>query len=72
MAPQRNCRPDRDPDGDLMRVPFEPYVEALHTWQRRLNRVEELDQDPFDEPVDLSDIVRAAAELRPEADADWH
>jgi hypothetical protein len=60
------------PDGDLMRVPFEPYVEALHTWQRRLNRVEELDQDPFDEPVDLSDIVRAAAELRPEADADWH
>jgi hypothetical protein len=47
-------------DGSLMRVPFVPYVEALHSWQRRLNRATELDEDPFDKPVDLNDIVKAA------------
>jgi beta-glucosidase/6-phospho-beta-glucosidase/beta-galactosidase len=60
------------PDGDLMRVPFEPYVEALHAWQRRLNRVERLDTNPFDRPVDLGDIVKAAATMEPKADANWH
>jgi hypothetical protein len=55
-----------------MRKPFLPYVQALHSWQRRLNRVTELDDDPFDAPVNLEDILRAANELNPKADADWH
>jgi len=63
---------ERLPNGILMRVPYLPYVEALHSWQRRLNRVTELDGDPFDKAVDLADIVRAAKETAPEADADWH
>ena len=54
-----------------MRKPFPPYVEALHRWQRRLKRVERLDSDPFDKPVDLTDIVEAAKDLAPKADADW-
>jgi hypothetical protein len=60
------------PGGDLMRVPFEPYVEALHKWQRRLNRAEQLDDNPFDQPVDLADIHRAAAAMQPQPDANWH
>jgi hypothetical protein len=59
------------PDGSLMRVPFVPYVEAVRSWQQRLKRVTELDEDPFDKPVDLADIVTAAREMRPEADANW-
>jgi hypothetical protein len=60
------------PTGALMRKPFVPYVEALHRWQRRLRRVEQLDQDPFDQPVDLADIARAAEELDLKPDANWH
>ena len=60
------------PTGALMRKPFVPYVEALHRWQRRLNRVERLDHDPYDKPVDLDDIVRAARELDLQPDANWH
>jgi beta-glucosidase/6-phospho-beta-glucosidase/beta-galactosidase len=63
---------ERLPSGALMRKPFVPYVEALHNWQRRLNRVTELDEDPFDAPVNLEDIVKAAKELQPKPDADWH
>jgi beta-glucosidase/6-phospho-beta-glucosidase/beta-galactosidase len=59
------------PDGSLMRVPFPPYVAALKAWQTRLKRVTALDDDPFDKPVDLADIVAAAQEMRPEADVDW-
>jgi beta-glucosidase/6-phospho-beta-glucosidase/beta-galactosidase len=59
------------PNGVLMRKPFVPYVERLHQWQKRLNRVTRLDEDPFDTPVDLADVKRAAKELRPRADADW-
>jgi beta-glucosidase/6-phospho-beta-glucosidase/beta-galactosidase len=60
------------PSGALMRVPYVPYVQTLHDWQRRLNRVTELDEDPFDSAVDLEDIVRAAKEMQPVADSDWH
>jgi hypothetical protein len=59
------------PDGSLMRVPYVPYVDALRRWQKRLNRVTSLDEDPFDTAVDLADIVQAAKELAPEADKDW-
>jgi hypothetical protein len=62
---------ERLPSGALMRKPFLPYVDALRSWQRRLNRVTELDEDPFDTAVNLADIVKAAGELRPEADANW-
>src|SRR3954462_11222808 len=62
---------ERLPSGALMRVPYVPYVEALHGWQRRLNRVTELDEDPFDTAVNLEDIVKAAREMQPAADADW-
>ena len=61
-----------DADGVLTRVPFAPYVEALHSWQRQLNRPETLDADPFDTAVDLNDIMAAARALGPKADADWH
>jgi hypothetical protein len=55
-----------------MRKPFLPYVEALHRWERRLKRVAELDEDPYDQPVDLQDVMEAARELQPEADKAWH
>lgn len=61
------------PNGALMRKPFLPYVEMLHRWQRRLNRVTALDADPYDSAVDLSDIRRAAAEMEgAPPDANWH
>jgi beta-glucosidase/6-phospho-beta-glucosidase/beta-galactosidase len=60
------------PNGSLMRKPYVPYVEMLHHWQRRLNRVTELDENPFDHGVDLVDIRKAARALDPVADADWH
>ncbi|HXH51859.1 MAG TPA: hypothetical protein VNH53_00315 [Sphingomicrobium sp.] len=59
------------PDGSLMRRPFVPYVEALHKWQRRLRRVTELDENPFDQPVNLEDVIHAARELDPQPDAGW-
>jgi len=62
---------ERLPNGSLMRVPYVPYVDALRRWQKRLNRVTELDEDPFDTAVDLADIVQAAKELAPKADKDW-
>jgi hypothetical protein len=60
------------PGGALMRVPSPPYVEALRRWQKRLNRVTSLDEDPFDTAVELEDIVEAAKALAPAADPDWH
>jgi beta-glucosidase/6-phospho-beta-glucosidase/beta-galactosidase len=60
------------PNGWLMRKPFVPYVAALRRWQERLNRVTELDDDPFDTAVDLEDVIKAAAEIAPSADQDWN
>jgi hypothetical protein len=60
------------PSGALMRTPFPPYVDALHIWQRRLNRVQALDDDPFDKPIDLEEVKKLARELRSAPDADWH
>jgi len=59
------------PSGALMRKPFVPYTEMLRRWQQRLKRVTKLDEDPYDKPVDLTDILDAASELAPNADADW-
>lgn len=63
---------ERLPSGALMRRPYPPYVQALHDWQRRLNRPGELDSDPYDTAVDLGDIIHAAEDLAPEGDRDWH
>lgn len=54
------------------RIPVEPYVQKLHEWQKRLNRVTRLDADPFSDPVNLEDVVRAAREMPMESDANWH
>jgi beta-glucosidase/6-phospho-beta-glucosidase/beta-galactosidase len=60
-------------EGDtLRRVPFAPYVEELRRWQRLLNRVTVLDEDPFSDPVELADVVAAARRLQTQADANWH
>ena len=60
-----------DTDGTLRRVPHEPYVQELRRWQKELNRVTELDEDPFSDPVNLQDVVQAARRLQPRPDADW-
>jgi hypothetical protein len=60
------------PDGALMRTPYLPYVQALRWWQNRLNRVTRLDENPFDQPVTLEDVVQAAKELNPSADVGWN
>jgi hypothetical protein len=63
---------DLEPDGaDLRRAPFAPYVEELRRWQRTLNRVTVLDEDPYSDPVELEDVRRAARELRTRPDRDW-
>jgi hypothetical protein len=58
-------------NGDLRRVPFEPYVQELRRWQKTLNRVTELDEDPFSDPVELQDVVDAAARLQTQSDQNW-
>ncbi len=60
------------PGGSLMRKPYLPYVEMLHRWQRRLNRVVRLDDDPFDKAVDLEEVRTAAQNIAHQADANWH
>ncbi len=57
--------------GALTRVPYEPYVQELRRWQKLLNRVTELDEDPFSDPVELEDVVQAAHRLHTRADKDW-
>ncbi|MBW3625801.1 MAG: b-glycosidase, partial [Armatimonadetes bacterium] len=58
-------------EGNLKRVRYEPYIEELRRWQKKLKRVTELDEDPFDEPVDLDDVVAAAKQFKMEPDKDW-
>ncbi|MDQ3822938.1 MAG: b-glycosidase [Actinomycetota bacterium] len=64
------CDLERDANG-LRRVPYRPYVDELRRWQRLLNRVTELDPDPFSDPIDLEEIVEAARKLQHQPDADW-
>jgi beta-glucosidase/6-phospho-beta-glucosidase/beta-galactosidase len=58
-------------DGMLRRVPDASYIEELHRWQRLLNRVTVLDEDPFSDPVDLNDVIQAAQRLKMQPDRDW-
>jgi beta-glucosidase/6-phospho-beta-glucosidase/beta-galactosidase len=60
-----------DENGTLKRVPFAPYVDELRRWQRELNRVTVLDEDPFSDPVELRDVIDAAARMRTSPDKDW-
>lgn len=63
---------ERLPSGTLMRKPFPPYVAELRRWQQKLHRATRLDDDPFDTAVELEDVIAAARELAPAADANWH
>ena len=56
---------------DLRRVPDKAYVDTLRKWQKELNRVTELDEDPFSDPVELQDVVDAAKRLKKNSDVDW-
>jgi beta-glucosidase/6-phospho-beta-glucosidase/beta-galactosidase len=60
-----------DEQGNLKRVPHEPTVRELRRWQRILNRVTALDEDPFSDPVELNDVRRAAERFRTVPDRDW-
>jgi beta-glucosidase/6-phospho-beta-glucosidase/beta-galactosidase len=60
-----------DEGGDLKRVPAENYVNELRRWQKELNRVTVLDEDPFSDPVELQDVIDAAKRLKHKPDADW-
>jgi beta-glucosidase/6-phospho-beta-glucosidase/beta-galactosidase len=60
------------PNGTLLRKPFLPYVQMLQQWQTRLNRPTRVDADPFDTPVDLQDVIKAARELELSPDKNWH
>ncbi len=59
-------------NGELTRVPHQPYVDELRRWQKELNRVTELDADPTSDPVELQDVVDAAHRLKLQPDKDWH
>jgi beta-glucosidase/6-phospho-beta-glucosidase/beta-galactosidase len=59
-------------EGDaLRRVLHQPYVDELRKWQRELNRVQVLDEDPFSDPVELQDVIEAAKRLNMKGDANW-
>jgi hypothetical protein len=60
------------PEGDILnRVACEPYVVELRRWQKELNRVTALDEDPFSDPVELQDVVDAAKRLKKVPDQNW-
>jgi beta-glucosidase/6-phospho-beta-glucosidase/beta-galactosidase len=61
----------QDCEGDLRRAPAERYIAELRRWQKELNRVTELDPDPFSDPVELQDVIDAAKRLQKKPDADW-
>lgn len=64
---------DLERDGErLRRVLHDPYVQELRRWQKELNRVTELDEDPFSDPVELQEVIDAAKRLQIQADANWH
>jgi hypothetical protein len=60
-----------DEGGVLRRQPAEPYIEELRRWQRLLNRVTELDEDPFSDPVELQDVIDAARRMKMKPDRNW-
>jgi beta-glucosidase/6-phospho-beta-glucosidase/beta-galactosidase len=57
--------------GKLQRVECAPYIAELRKWQKELNRVTALDEDPLSDPVELSDIIEAAKRLKRVGDKNW-
>jgi beta-glucosidase/6-phospho-beta-glucosidase/beta-galactosidase len=63
---------DMQPDGEILhRIECEPYIAELRRWQKELNRVTELDEDPFSDPVKLQDVIDAAKRLKKQPDQNW-
>jgi hypothetical protein len=61
------------PEGEVLkRVEYEPYIQELRRWQKELNRVTEVDENPFSDPVELQDVVDAAKRLNKQPDKNWH
>ena len=60
-----------DHGGDLKRIPHQPYIDELRRWQKELNRVTELDEDPFSDPVELQDVIDTAKRLKIKPDKNW-
>jgi hypothetical protein len=58
--------------GRLLRRPSQSYVNELRRWQKILNRVTALDEDPFSDPIDLADIRKAAEQTTCISDANWY
>jgi beta-glucosidase/6-phospho-beta-glucosidase/beta-galactosidase len=58
-------------DGDLRRLPDQAYIDELRRWQKELNRVTALDEDPYSDPVELQDVIDAAHRLNVQPDKDW-
>lgn len=58
--------------GSLKRVPCEPYIAELRRWQQELNRVTTVDTNPYSDPVELQDVIRAAKRLQKVPDSNWH
>jgi len=44
----------------------------LRRWQKELNRVTAVDEDPYSDPIELQDVIDAAKRLRPQPDANWN
>ncbi|RNI28946.1 family 1 glycosylhydrolase [Rufibacter latericius] len=64
---------DLEPENDLLkRIECEPYIAELRRWQKELNRVTTLDEDPFNDPVELQDVIDAAKRLKKQPDKNWH
>jgi hypothetical protein len=57
---------------DLTRVPCDSYIDELRRWQKELNRITELDEDPFSDPVELQDVIDAAKRFNKKPDRNWH
>jgi hypothetical protein len=63
---------DLIPNGpELDRVPDPEYVAEIRRWQERLERPQAIDDDPFSDPVDLTEVVTLARRVHERADADW-
>ena len=60
-----------DESGALCRVLDSAYVDEPRRWQKLLNGVTELDEDPFSDPVALDDVVQAAHRMRTKPDKSW-
>ena len=46
-------------------------VTVAWRWQKELNRVTVLDEDPFSDPVELDDVIQAARRLKKQPDKNW-